>query len=112
MQGRINSFAQFGARFRDGAAASLAGLYTALSGRILQPWMLTRAAAAPAPQPAPVPAPLAAPPPPALDPTATLREAAQHCARGHFGNAIVALRHLLQAQPEARKHLLMSPRPE
>lgn len=99
---RINTFAQIGARMRDGASIGMVSLYTALTGRAIPPWSVPRA-----PQPRSVAGPVdqvAAPPAvAAIDVQALLQQAAEHAARGHFGNAQGCLRRVLAAEPGNRK---------
>ena len=96
---RINTFAQMGARFRDGAAVGMASLYTALSGRPLPPWRMPNLAA-PAAAPMPVAPPAA--PSRAVDVVGLMQLATEHMQRGHFGNAVQCLRQVLSVQPENR----------
>ena len=109
---RINSFAQIGARMRDGPSVGMASLYTALTGRPLAPWSIPRA-------PASVPAAGPMTPPPAsapaavrpVDVAALLQQAAEHAQRGHFGNAVIGLRQVLAVQPgnrAARRDLVLA----
>lgn len=108
---RINPFAQIGARLRDGAASSMASLYSALSGHALAPWRIpdsppTRPAAPVTKAPAP-----AAPVRPEVDVPALFKQAAEHSERGHYGNAIQSLRQVLAVQPalrSARRDLVLA----
>lgn len=91
---RINTFAQAGARFRDGATVGMASLYTALTGRTLPAW--TR----PELPPAGTPGPVRSKPTPTIVDTATLlSEAHRHADLGHWGNVILACRRILAIQP-------------
>lgn len=107
---RINTFAQMGARFRDGAAVGMASLYSALSGRPLPAWRVPTGAA-PVAKPAPAAAAPTAVSIKPVDVAALTQQAAEHLQRGHFGNAVQCLRQVLSVQPAnraARRDLVLA----
>ncbi|MGE4070185.1 MAG: tetratricopeptide repeat protein [Lysobacterales bacterium] len=106
---RINTFAQIGVRFRDGASVGMASLYTALTGRTLPPWRVPRQGARAEIAPA-RPSPPVAPAAP-VDVPMLLQQAREHAERGHYSNAARCLRQVLAQQPnqhEVRRDLAMA----
>lgn len=103
---RINTFAQIGARFRDGAGAGMQALLASLTGN--NPPKAGAAASRSAPVAAPVATPASAAPAaprtptaPALpsDPVVLMREAQAMSGAGQFDGAVARLRRLLALQP-------------